>query len=350
MNKVTVTTSTTSYDVQIGTGLICDLKSILDAVAGKPCDKVFFVSDSNVWRLCAEKVTGSFEGAVDFDSFVFEAGEQSKNPTTLVSCVEKMVEAGCSRDSIVICVGGGVACDLGGFAAATFMRGVRVLQVPTSLLAMVDASVGGKTAVDLTSAKNVFGAFHQPIGVIVDVDTLATLDEAQFRDSVGEIVKHSILADPQMFEWLSQNKLDKSFVGSEKLTEIITRNVEIKRDVVNADEQEAGVRQTLNLGHTIGHAIEAANDFKLGHGSCVAAGLCTLCNTLLVDDELAKKIIAAVEMQGLPTSTNIPASKLIELMKNDKKRHGESVNFVVPKAIGNCVVEKVTFADLETLL
>lgn len=347
MNKVIVKTKTCEYDVQIGASLIGNLKSILDEIVTKPYDQVFFVSDTNVWECHGDAATGSFD---DPHCFVFDAGEQSKNPITLVKCLETMVEAGCTRDSIVVTLGGGVACDLGGFAAATFMRGIRVLQVPTSLLAMVDASVGGKTAVDLKGGKNLFGAFHQPVGVIIDVDTLATLDDSQFTDSVGEIVKHAVLADPEMFNWLSNNKLDKSFVGTEELTKIITRNVEIKRDIVNADEKEAGVRQTLNLGHTIGHAIEAASDYKLGHGSCVAAGLCTLCKTSLVDAELGKQIISAFEKQGLPTSTQIPSSKLIELIKADKKRHGETVNFVVPKSIGKCEVETLTFDQIEHLL
>lgn len=348
MNTVTVKTPTAQYDVQIGAGFICNLKAVLDSIVTKPYDQVFFVSDSNVWGLYDEKATQSFD---DPHCFVFEAGEQSKNPITLIKCLETMVEAGCTRDSVVITLGGGVACDLGGFAAATYMRGIRVLQVPTSLLAMVDASVGGKTAVDLKGGKNLFGAFHQPIGVIIDVDTLATLDDSQFTDSVGEIVKHAILADPDMFKWLIDNKLDKSFVGSDKLTEIITRNVEIKRNIVNADEKEAGIRQTLNLGHTFGHAIEAANNYELGHGSCVAAGLCTLCTQDLfdVDFDFAENICWACEKQGLPTKTDVPMSKLVELIKADKKRHGDTVNFIIPEAPGHCVVKTYSFSDLEKL-
>lgn len=351
-----VATKTASYDVVIGRDFVSELGSILSDVVSKkgakPADKVFFVSDSNVWPINGEKALASFE--CDAEYFVFPAGEQSKNPVTLVECLEKMATAGCTRDSVVVTLGGGVACDLGGFAAATYMRGIRVLQVPTSLLAMVDASVGGKTAVDLKAGKNLFGAFHQPIGVIVDINTLATLSDNQFKDSVGEIVKHAILADEDLFAYLENNKLTKSMIDSDEFANIVKRNVEIKREVVNSDETEAGVRQTLNLGHTIGHAIEAASNYELGHGTCVAAGLCVLVKALvkagITPADVAERIVAAYETQELPTTTNVDKQTLIGYIKNDKKRHSDSVNFVVVNNIGACSVKKFTFSEIEDLL
>lgn len=353
---VPVKTDSASYDVVIGRSFVCKLDEILqDTIAKqnlKPVDKVFFVSDSNVWDLYADKVMADF--SFDFSSFVFPAGEQSKNPTTLVECLEKMAIAGCTRDSVVIALGGGVACDLGGFAAASYMRGVRVLQVPTSLLAMVDASVGGKTAVDLKAGKNLFGAFHQPIGVVIDLNVLSTLSDDQFKDSVGEIVKHAILADSELFGFLRKNKLVKSMISTDEFAQVVMRNVEIKRDVVNADEHEAGIRQTLNLGHTIGHAIEAASNFSVGHGTCVAAGLCVLvracAKTGLTSSDVAEKIISSFNTQDLPTTTEIDKQTLLKFIKNDKKRHNNSVNFVLVNNIGSCSVKKFTFEEIDELL
>lgn len=353
---VPVKTDSASYDVVIGRSFVCKLDDILqDTIAKqnlKPVDRVFFVSDSNVWKIYADKVVADF--SYDFDSYVFPAGEQSKNPKTLVECLEKMAQSGCTRDSVVITLGGGVACDFGGFAAATYMRGIRVLQVPTSLLAMVDASVGGKTAVDLKAGKNLFGAFHQPIGVVVDLNVLSTLGDDQFKDSVGEIVKHAILADPELFDFLSNNKLVKSMISTDDFAQVVMRNVEIKRDVVNADEHEAGIRQTLNLGHTIGHAIEAASNFSVGHGTCVAAGLCVLVRACakagLTSSDVAEKIISSFNAQDLPTTTKIDKQTLIKFIKNDKKRHSNSVNFVLVNNIGSCSVKKFTFEEIDELL
>lgn len=355
-STVPVKTDSASYDVVIGRGFVCKLDDILqDTIAKqnfKPVDRVFFVSDSNVWEIYADKVVADF--SYDFDSYVFPAGERSKNPKTLVECLEKMAQSGCTRDSVVITLGGGVACDLGGFAAATYMRGIRVLQVPTSLLAMVDASVGGKTAVDLKAGKNLFGAFHQPIGVVIDLNVLSTLSDDQFKDSVGEIVKHAILADPELFEFLSNNKLVKSMISTDDFAQVVMRNVEIKRDVVNADEHEAGIRQTLNLGHTIGHAIEAASNFSVGHGTCVAAGLCVLVRTCaktgLTSSDVAEKIISSFNTQDLPTTTEIDKQTLLKFIKNDKKRHSNSVNFVLVNNIGSCSVKKFTFEEIDELL
>ena len=348
--KIEVPTSTRTYDVIVGRDLIANLSSLVDL---ELYDQFFFVSDDNVWPIYGNVAKTSFENR-QVSEFVFKAGEASKNPFTLVECLESMAKSGCSRDTLVITLGGGVACDLGGFAAATFMRGISVLQVPTSLLACVDASVGGKTAVDLRAGKNLFGAFHQPIAVVCDLDALKTLSEEQFRDSVGEVVKHSILADREMFEWLKNNKLDKTFVERVEMLELVARNVEIKRDVVTSDEFESGRRQTLNLGHTLGHAIETAKNFQVGHGTCVACGIALLVNACaragITDKEVADNIIAALKCQGLPTETDVSKSKIIELIKCDKKRHGNSLNVVIVDDIESVRPVKMTFDEIEELL
>ncbi len=354
---IDVSTKERDYSVIVGRELTNDLKSFTDsALEGeKSYDKVFFVSDSNVWPLWGDVAVSSFINAgVSTSSFTFEAGEKSKKPPVLVECLEEMARFRLTRDSLLVTLGGGVACDLGGFAAATYMRGIRVLQVPTSLLACVDASVGGKTAVDLEGGKNMFGAFHQPVGVVCDIDCLETLSEAQFQDALGEVVKHSILADGRMFEWLCNNKLDKSYIKKDEFLDIVAKNIEIKRNIVCADEQESSVRQTLNLGHTIGHAIETACGYELGHGSCVAIGTCVLargCARLgIISDEIAKQIICGFAAQGLPTVTECDKEEILELMKHDKKTHGDTINLVIPREIGQCVVEKFSFVKIEELL
>ena len=349
VTKVPVKTATASYDVLLGRGLLEDVPSIIKKIgADKPTDKLFVVTDSNVWSFYCETFP------VKDGVFVFEAGEQSKNPTVLVECLEKMAQAGLTRDSIVVTLGGGVACDLGGFAAATYMRGIRVFQIPTSLLAMVDASVGGKTAVDLKAGKNLFGAFHQPIAVLIDVDVLQTLSDDQFKDSVGEVVKHSILADPELFEHLRHNKMTKENIGHPEFLDIVKRNVEIKRDIVNADECERGVRQTLNLGHTIGHAIEAASNYSLGHGTCVATGLCVLVRACaaagITPQNVADSIVQAYETQGLPTTTDVPTDVLMQYILSDKKRHGDGVNLIIVNEIGNCDVRRFALDEVKQLL
>ena len=356
LNNITATvpvkTATTQYDVLIGRKLLKNFLVILDKVVSerdeKQPDKLFVVTDSNVW--------GFYENTFPITNnvFVFPAGEQSKNPSVLVECLEKMAAAGLTRDSIVVTLGGGVVCDLGGFAAATYMRGIRVFQIPTSLLAMVDASVGGKTAVDLQAGKNLFGAFHQPIAVLIDIDVLQTLSNDQFKDSVGEVVKHSILADPELFEHLKANRMTKENISHPDFLDIVKRNVEIKRDIVNADECERGVRQTLNLGHTIGHAIEAASNYSLGHGTCVATGLCVLVRACakagITPQNVADEIIQAYETQGLPTTTDVPVDTLMHYILSDKKRHSDSVNLIVVNEIGNCEVRGFKLEEIKKML
>ena len=385
-SSVKVKTQTSEYEVLIGRNLLknlCDtVGQVVEERGEKHPDKVFVITDDNVWPLYKETVLSSFElhdhgfgdenienspnwkrqdntGHKDrFNSFfnviVFPAGERSKNPSVLVQCLEAMAQAGLTRDSIVVTLGGGVACDLGGFAAATYMRGIRVFQVPTSLLAMVDASVGGKTAVDLQAGKNLFGAFHQPIAVLIDIDVLQTLSDDQFRDSVGEVVKHSILADPELFAYLRENKMTKENISHSNFLEIVKRNVEIKRDIVNADECERGVRQTLNLGHTIGHAIEAASNYSLGHGTCVATGLCVLVRACvkagITPENVADEIIQAYETQDLPTTTDVPSDVLMHYILSDKKRHSNSVNLIVVNDVGNCEVKGFTLDEIRALL
>ncbi len=350
---VPVDTASKSYEVHVGLGLLDQVGAI---VAGcLKASRACVISETNVAPLYAERVEASLKAAgFDTCTLVFKAGEQSKNLTTLGTLLEGMAEAGLDRDSVVVALGGGVTGDIAGLAAAMYQRGIKVVQVPTSLLAMVDSSVGGKVAVDLAAGKNLAGFFWQPSAVVADVECLKTIEAEKFRDSVGEVVKHAVLADPTMLDDLLAHPLTEPGYSYEKLAEVVAANVAIKRDVVNADETERGLRQTLNLGHTIGHGIEAASNFELGHGSCVAAGLCCMARASVAkgwcDQETCDKIVAAMAAQGLPCDTGLDHETLFAYMTHDKKRHGNTMNVVVPTQIGHVTIKKLQLEELRELL
>lgn len=288
----------------------------------------------------------------------FKAGEAAKNLRTLADILEAMASVPLNRDDIVIALGGGVTGDIAGFAAACYMRGIQVIQVPTSLLAMVDSSVGGKTAVDLPSGKNLAGAFWQPSAVIASIDCLSTISPGLLTDSCGEVIKHAVLADRQLFEELEKLPINtRNAAGEldyERLERVIARNVEIKRDVVNADEKEQGLRQTLNLGHTIGHAIESANGYNLGHGASVAAGLCFIVRYCakkgICTQECADRIVSCVAAHGLPTTTDTDIDTLYAYALSDKKRHGATVNTVLVEDIGQVRIQKMSLEEFKEVI
>ena len=236
----------------------------------------------------------------------------------------------------MVALGGGVVGDVAGLAAALYLRGVDVVQVPTSLLAMVDSSVGGKTAVDLEAGKNLAGAFWHPRAVVADVRCLSTLSPRLFADSCGEVIKHAVLADAGLLRRLCERPLTSS-----DLTE-------------PADEHEHGLRQTLNLGHTIGHAIEAASDFSLGHGSCVAAGLCCLLRAESAlgwcEPSFAERVERCVAAHGLPTDTRVGHDVLMGYVARDKKRRGDGVNLVVAHGAGDVEVRRVGLDEMRRIV
>lgn len=343
---IPIRTASGAYDVHVGAGILDEVGALVAAEA--PTRRAHVVSDSNVAPLYLGRVIRSLEAAgIACSSQVFPAGEASKVIGTWADVVGGMGDAGLDRDSVVVALGGGVTGDLAGFAAATYMRGIRVVQVPTSLLAMVDSSVGGKTAVDIPQGKNLVGAFLQPSVVVADVLALDTLPDGTFADACGEVIKHAVLADPKLLDELGRDPLTARRHDSEALVATIARNVEIKRDVVEQDETELGLRQTLNLGHTLGHAIEAASGFSFGHGSCVAAGLCMVSRYAGAEGLLApgdvRRIEQAVVAHGLPTGTDLDAETLASYALSDKKRHGGVVNLVVPREVGRCDIMPVAF-------
>ena len=350
---VRVDTPSKSYDVIVGPGVLDEVGAAVAGALGAP--RCCVVSDSTVAPLYAGRVLGSLAAAgLEAELVTFPAGERSKNLATLSDLLERIAEAGLDRDGCVVALGGGVTGDMAGLAAATYLRGCHVVQVPTSLLAMVDSSVGGKTAVDLAAGKNLVGAFFQPEAVVADVETLATVEPALVADSCGEVIKHGVLADEALFERISAEPVTSGARTADELADVVARNVEIKRDVVSADERERGLRQTLNLGHTIGHAIEAASGFALGHGSSVAAGLCCMARACAArgwcEADVPARVERCCEAHGLPCDTDVDHDVLMGYLSHDKKRHGSTYNIVVPTRIGSCEVRRVSAEEMRGLV
>lgn len=350
---VRVETSSRPYDVLVGAGLLGHLGALVREACGPArCCMVTETTVGPLYAAAAEEALGA-AGLEVAERVVFPAGEANKTLITLGVILDELAERGLTRDDVVVALGGGVTGDMAGLATALYLRGIRVVQVPTSLLAMVDSSVGGKTAVDLPAGKNLVGAFWQPSLVVADVETLASVPTELFRDSCGEVVKHAVLADAALLDELCERPLVAG-EDAARLAEVVARNVAIKRDVVSADERERGLRQTLNLGHTIGHAIEAASDFALGHGSCVAAGLCMMARASAARGwctaETNERIERCVAAHGLPTGSDLPADVLMRYVAHDKKRHGDGVNIVVPREVGRCEVRRVSLDELRALI
>lgn len=336
-----------SYFVKIGSGLLNQIAAEVAAVT--KAESLCIVSDDTVWRLYGDKVKSALSAnGYRCTEYVFPAGEQSKSTANYISLLEFLAEHRITRSDCIIALGGGVIGDLAGFAAATFLRGIDYIQVPTTLLAAVDSSVGGKTAIDLAAGKNLAGAFYQPKLVLCDIDTLYTLPEDIFRDGCAEVIKYGVLYDPSLFDHLAQAglKFDRESV--------IGRCVELKRDVVVNDEFDRGQRQKLNLGHTIGHGIEAESHFTVSHGKAVAIGMAMICRCAarrgLCTDATAQQVISVLQQFGLPTSTGTPADAIYSHALSDKKRSGGTVNLIVPHSIGDCRIIPVSTTEVKAFI
>lgn len=339
MKTVTVQASK-SYAVHIGAGI---LDRLGQWVAEPGVRTAAVISDSNVWPLYGEKAAQSLQNAgLRCIHFVFPAGEASKNGQTFLDIVNFLAENHLTRTDRVVALGGGVVGDVAGFAAACFQRGVPCVQVPTTLLSAVDSSVGGKTAIDLPAGKNLCGVFSQPHRVICDTDTLHTLPRQIFLDGCAEVIKYGILYDADLFSTLERD-------GAEFDREsVIARCVQLKRDVVAADEYDTGARMLLNLGHTFGHALEKASNFSLSHGQSVAAGIAIAARASNCRD--TQRILAILRAFQLPTGTVFPAETLLDIMLTDKKRAGNTLRLILPDAIGDCRIVPVPTSQLQQLL
>ena len=346
MTAIEVRASKT-YTVEIGAGLLPQLGA-KTAALGR-VKRVCIVSDSNVWPLYGAAADTSLHLAgLETCAFVFPAGEQSKNGETFLELLNFLAENRLSREDVLVALGGGVVGDLTGFAAACYQRGIRFVQVPTTLLAAVDSSVGGKTAIDLASGKNLAGAFWQPSFVLCDVNTLTTLPAEIFRDGCAEVIKTAILFDEPLFMELVRDGLGFDW------EHVITACVAHKRDIVAADEFDRGQRNLLNLGHTFGHAVEKLSDFTLSHGRAVAIGTAMAARAAVelgvCDQGTATRIIWLLEKFGLPIFAQYGAAELCGAAMSDKKRSGDTVNLILPETIGRCRITPVPVTELETIM
>lgn len=306
-------------------------------------EKACIISDSKVFKLYGEKFTQNIEKAgIKACSFVFEEGESSKNLTTFCRIVESMGEMGLRRDDAVIGLGGGVTGDMAAFAASVYMRGIKYIAVPTTLLSMVDSSVGGKTAVDLKSGKNLAGTFYQPSLVLIDSDFLKTLSQEQIACGMAEVIKYGMIADKELFELLENNP-------NPDIDNIICTSVRIKREFVRGDEKDTGKRKILNFGHTIGHSIEKECGYSMTHGHAVAIGMAAVTRALK-GGEISARLERLLKSYGLPTSTDISAERIWRCAQNDKKGGRDGVDLIVPLDIGNCQVKKVGYDELYEII
>lgn len=336
------------YDIFIERGILDSCGKYVKQLSG--AKRVTIISDSNVAALYKWRVINSLSQAgFEVTTHVFPAGEESKNLNTIAEMYNTLANFGMTRKDIVVALGGGVTGDMAGFAAATYLRGIDFIQIPTSLLAQVDSSVGGKTGVDIAQGKNLVGAFHQPKAVLIDPDTLDTLPDLYVRDGMAEVIKYGCIKDAAFFENLEQKN------ALEHIEDVIEVCVSIKRDVVSRDEREAGERMLLNFGHTLGHSIEKLYDFKgISHGMAVAIGMVLISRAGekqgITQSGTTDRIIALCEKYGLPTSDKATFAEMADAAHSDKKTAGSEINLVLLKKIGDSFTKKVKLDELEEFI
>ena len=329
------------YNVIIEKGALSKVGDLAKDLVGK-CRGVI-ITDDKVDTLYSGTLTASLESSgFSVIKFAFENGEKSKNFETYKRIIEFLAENRIGRKDVIFALGGGVVGDIAGFCAATYLRGIRFIQVPTTLLAAVDSSVGGKTGIDLDFGKNLVGAFYQPELVVCDPDTLGTLDKNIFADGCAEVIKYGAISDGIIFEMMSTpENLDTEA--------IIRRCVEAKRDVVVKDEFESGLRQILNFGHTFGHAVEKCSNYKIPHGSAVAVGMSIIMRAT-AKKEYADKLLSLLEKYNLPTKTDFGADELFESVLSDKKRSADKITLVLPVKEGECKLCDKSLCEVREIL
>lgn len=337
------------YSVHIEKGGL-DRLGPLAAESRKAGSKAMLISDTNVFPLYGERARASLERAgFSVCQFAFPAGEPNKQISTVCEMYRALAENGCTRSDFVVTLGGGVAGDMGGFAAATYLRGIDFMQVPTTLLSQVDASVGGKTGVDLPFGKNLVGAFHQPFAVVADPDTLSTLPSRYFRDGMGEVIKYGCIDDAPLFEALEAGTALEDPAG------LLARCVQSKIRFVEEDTRDTGRRMMLNFGHTFGHALEKLHGFaELSHGEAVGIGMVLACR---VGEKLgvtpagtADRVRAVLERYGLPTKDRFSWEEIVAATALDKKSDGSTLRLILLAKVGESVIYPITREELLPVL
>ncbi len=331
------------YTVHIGSGFLDTIGEKIKE--NKRLCRVVLVSDDNVFPLYGEQVKKNLaDSGYAVCEYVFPHGEDAKSIDNFEKIMEFCVENSITRTDLFVALGGGVVGDLTGFVASTYLRGVDFVQIPTTLLAMVDSSVGGKTAINLKSGKNLCGAFYQPIAVFADCETLKTLPEETFNEGCAEIIKYGMIADKEFLTFLKDNSIN------ENIEYVIKRCVEIKRDIVNRDEFEKGERKLLNFGHTIGHAIEKCSNLTISHGNAVAIGMVIATKGAyeigMSDEDFSDTLIPILEKNNLPVACDYSAEELYKASLSDKKRSFDTMSLIVPDEYGLCKIMKLPVEDL----
>ena len=331
------------YIVNIGTGFLSSIGEKICEI--KPLCRVVLVSDDTVFSLYGEKVKKSLtDNGFSVYEYVFPHGEESKSIENYEKILNFSAENSITRTDLFVALGGGVTGDLTGFVASSYLRGVDFVQIPTTVLSMVDSSVGGKTAINLNAGKNLCGAFYQPIAVYADCETLKTLPDETFNEGCAEIIKYGMILDSEFLTYLSKNSI------RDNIEYAVKRCVEIKRDVVEHDEFEKGERKLLNFGHTIGHAIEKCSNLTISHGNAVAIGMVIATKGAyeigMSDEDYSDVLLPILKANNLPTTCEFSAEDLYKVSLSDKKRSLDTMALIVPEEYGLCKIVKLPVEDL----
>jgi len=347
MERVRVKASK-QYDVLVESGCFENAGMLIKDVYKQ--GKIAIVTDDLVGSLYAEKLCKSLKNAGFSDVFIysFPNGEKSKNSKTLIEITEFLAEKNLTRSDLLVALGGGVVGDITGFAASIYLRGIKFIQIPTTFLAAIDSSVGGKTAVNLSAGKNLIGAFYQPELVICDPKLFETLEEKYFDDGVAEAIKYGAIMDKDLFELFEKGDMKES------LEKIIVRCVELKNIVVSEDEFDTGIRQLLNFGHTLGHSVEKCSNFEITHGHAVAIGMAIItkgsCALGITPEEDEQRLRKLIEKYSLPVECDFSDDQLYAPAISDKKRTFGDITVIVMEKIGKCVLHKIPVENLKELI
>lgn len=354
--SIPVSTPTASYKVHVGSGLLASLGRRSRSLSSRRSPRLFVVTSPEIWKLWSTPFLAAFPSETTPQLLFLPAGESRKRMAAVERLAEQLAGARADRDAILIAFGGGIVGDVTGFLAAIYMRGLDFIQVPTTLLAQVDSSVGGKTGVNLLAGKNLVGCFHHPLAVLADTDLLRTLPPRELRAGMQEVVKAATIRSSNLFSYLEANSsaiLDPQHPGHTRaLAHVIAASVRIKAEVVDADEREHGLRMILNFGHTLGHALEAATGYKqLLHGEAIAWGMIAATRLSLGRGLLAKadasRIEALIHLYGPLPTFSVPAKKLVALTGSDKKTRSGVLSFILPTSIGSVTaVQDVSSSEL----
>jgi len=340
--------ATTEYDIIVGNNILSSCGEIISKLS--KAKKAVIITDNIVGDLYLNTVKKSIDSVgISTETFIFQNGEKSKSHEVLIKLYEFLTENQTTRSDLIIALGGGVVGDLTGFAAATYLRGMEVVQIPTTLLAQTDSSIGGKTAVNISNGKNLVGAFKQPLCVICDIDTLKTLSHEIFADGMAEIIKYGMIRSKKLFEILAKGSIESV------LEDVIVECINIKKSVVEADEFDKGERMLLNFGHTFGHALEKHYNFDgISHGRAVAIGMCIISKATekagITKAGTTNELTNCLSKYGLDTSTEIPTELLIKSCLNDKKRESDKINIIACKCVGESEILKLSIPEFYSLM